>query len=88
MYILLISYTDVIQKTGISLEARRYIKDNNLFQSGFGPEQCLENFPNARRGFENIPIQTGLPPFVTVPTGMNSFPAEFMRQFLLSNPIR
>uniref|UniRef100_K1PX82 Aplysianin-A n=1 Tax=Magallana gigas TaxID=29159 RepID=K1PX82_MAGGI len=81
------SYTDVIQKTGISLEARRYIKDNNLFQSGFGPEQCLENFPNARRGFENIPIQTGLPPFVTVPTGMNSFPAEFMRQFLLSNPI-
>ncbi|XP_034325256.2 achacin [Magallana gigas] len=82
------SYTDVIQKTGISLEARRYIKDNNLFQSGFGPEQCLENFPKARRGFENIPIQTGLPPFVTVPTGMNSFPAEFMRQFLLSNPIR
>lgn len=82
------SYTDVIQKTGISLEARRYIKDSSLFHSGFGPAQCLDNFPKTRRGIRNTPIQTGQPSYVTVPTGMNSFPAEFMRNFLLSNTIR
>lgn len=86
--VLFISYTDVIQKTGISLEARRYIKDNNLFHTGFGPAQCLENFPKTRRGIEKPPIQNRFPPVVTVTTGMNSFPAEFLRQFLLSNPIR
>ena len=82
------SYQEVIQKTKISNEAREYIKDSSLFQSGFGEEQCLENFPKTRRGFDRPKMPTDLPEIITVPTGMNSYPLEFMRQFLSSNPLR
>ena len=82
------SYQEVIQKTGISNEAQEYIKDNSLFHYGFGPVQSLENFPKTRRGFDRPKMPTDLPEIITVPTGMNSYPSEFMRQFLSSNPFR
>ncbi|XP_061186161.1 achacin-like isoform X1 [Saccostrea echinata] len=82
------SYKEVIRKTGISNEAYNYIFDNNLFQSGFGDEQCIETFPKTRRGFEENTIPTGLPRVVSVPTGMGSYPTGFMRRFLSRNPRR
>ncbi|XP_078341071.1 aplysianin-A-like isoform X1 [Crassostrea virginica] len=82
------SYQEVIQKTGISNEAQEYIKDSSLFHYGFGPVQSLENFPKTRRGFDRPKMPTDLPEIITVPTGMNSYPSEFMRQFLSSNPFR
>ena len=72
----------------ISHEAREYIKDSSLFQFGFGQSQSLKNFPKTRRGFDRPKMTPDLPEIITVPTGMNSYPSEFMRQFLSSNPLR
>ncbi|XP_048735732.1 achacin-like [Ostrea edulis] len=82
------SYKEVIHKTGISNEAINYIIDNNLFHTGFFEGQSLFRFPKTRRGLEDTDIHTCLPRVVSVPTGMGSFPAGFMKQFLLRNPTR
>lgn len=89
------SYEDVIQKTGISTEAREYIRDSSAFHYGLGPAQSNARFLRTRQGFtENTRLTdlpsfvTDLPSYVTVQTGMNSFPVEFMRKFLEFNPKR
>uniref|UniRef100_A0A8W8I6M4 Amine oxidase domain-containing protein n=1 Tax=Magallana gigas TaxID=29159 RepID=A0A8W8I6M4_MAGGI len=81
------SYENVIQKTCISLEARKYIRDSSAFHTGLGPTQSNSRFLKTRQGFEEENTRpSDLPSYVTVPTGMNSFPVEFMRRFLVSNP--
>nr|XP_034326091.1 aplysianin-A-like [Crassostrea gigas] len=82
-------YENVIQKTCISLEARKYIRDSSAFHTGLGPTQSNSRFLKTRQGFEEENTRpSDLPSYVTVPTGMNSFPVEFMRRFLVSNPKR
>ncbi|XP_065945175.1 achacin-like [Magallana gigas] len=81
------SYENVIQKTGISWEARTYIRDSSAFHTGLGNVQSNSRFLKTRQEFEEENTRpTDLPSYVTVPTGMNSFPVEFMRKFLVSNP--
>lgn len=84
------SYEDVIQKTGISSEAQKYIRDSCAYHYGLGPTQSIERFLKTRQGFakNTSTTPTDLPPHVTVPTGMNSFPVEFMKQFLAFNTKR
>ncbi|XP_062576934.1 aplysianin-A-like [Saccostrea cucullata] len=82
------SYNEVIRKTGISNEAYNYIFDNELLHSGLRNGQCLEYFPKTRKGYEQNTNSTGLPSVVTIPTGMASYPKEFMSRFLAQNPRR
>lgn len=77
------SYDDVIQKTGISAEAQQYIRDSSAFHFGFGLAQSNARFLKFRHGFAKNTRPTDLPLYVTVPTGLNSFPVEFMREILI-----
>lgn len=81
------SYEDVIQKTSISLEARKYIRDSSAFHFGLGLARSNSRFSKTQQGFaDEITRPSDLPSYLTVPTGMNSFPIEFMRTFLVFNP--
>ncbi|XP_062576935.1 aplysianin-A-like [Saccostrea cucullata] len=82
------SYSEVIRKTGISNEAYNYIFYNELHHGGFGNGQSIERIPKTRQGYERNKYSTGLPPVVTVPTGMASYPKGFMSHFLAHNPKR